>query len=627
MTVLSDYVTGTITLTNGSDEFTGAGTGWAAAGFLEGDTIIDLPGTPYQGVVATIDGNGAGTLTKAWEGPTLTGVAYRLRYQPDGSRVTAQARTLVELLGNGNLVAFAGLTGAADMVPMFTGPGALTLEPRTSFISGAFYNVQVDELADRAAYDDRLGPDGDQPGFAVLVSDIGDGSSAIYSKLSDASADWSAPAIMTGATGAPGATGTSPELDNVNVTSGATPSGAFNETSPGVYDLDLVLVPGADGADGLIVEIVEGANITVDATDPARPIISSTASGVPPGGTTGQVLTKQSNADGDADWEGPHTVAYAYAAAGGTSYTLPAAPPTDAALTVVIDGVVQPKDGSAYTYAGTALELTDDPLEYGGSLVEMTVYGAPLVYGSVPAGSIGATELADAAVTNAKLDDMPTARLKGRATAGAGEPEDITISAALNMIAGAADGDILTRVAGAWVRLALGAAKRILRSNAAGTALEYVAVSRGPDVILEDQKPQNTSGGTFTAGADQIRVLNTEVHDPNGYCTLAGNQFTLGAGTWFVAWAAPAYAVAQHQSFLYNVTDAAVVKRSMSMYCGGGVAVMNVSTGSAIVTIAGSKAFEIRHRGALTSNTDGFGVASNFGVETYTRVEITRVDP
>jgi hypothetical protein len=39
-----------------------------------------------------------------------------------------------------------------------------------------------------------------------------------------------------------------------------------------------------------------------------------TGTGVPPGGTTGQVLTKQSNADGDADWEtpsgGPGSVAW-----------------------------------------------------------------------------------------------------------------------------------------------------------------------------------------------------------------------------------------------------------------------------------------------------------------------------
>lgn len=40
---------------------------------------------------------------------------------------------------------------------------------------------------------------------------------------------------------------------------------------------------GADGADGLIVSIVAGSNITVDNTDPANPVVSSSAAGVTDG--------------------------------------------------------------------------------------------------------------------------------------------------------------------------------------------------------------------------------------------------------------------------------------------------------------------------------------------------------
>ena len=56
--------------------------------------------------------------------------------------------------------------------------------------------VQVDELSDRDAYDDE------DEGFSVLVSDVGDGRAAIYSKNSNASADWSDPAYVTGPSGA-----------------------------------------------------------------------------------------------------------------------------------------------------------------------------------------------------------------------------------------------------------------------------------------------------------------------------------------------------------------------------------------------------------------------------------------
>jgi hypothetical protein len=145
----------------------------------------------------------------------------------------------------------------------------------------------------------------------------------------------------------------------------------------------------------------------------------------------------------------------------------------------------------------------------------------------------------------------------------------------------------------------------------------------GPHVILEDQKAQNTAGGTFTSGADQTRVLNTEVYDPYGLCALSSNQFTLGAGTWYARWSAPAFNVGRHQSWLYNVTDTSVVGRATSDNVGSSSA--SLSSGGYVFTITASKAFEIRHRCQVTAATNGFGVEGNFGTEIYTRVEITKV--
>jgi hypothetical protein len=42
------------------------------------------------------------------------------------------------------------------------------------------------------------------------------------------------------------------------------------------------------------------------------------------------------------------------------------------------------------------------------------------------AGSVPASAIADNAITNAKLDNMATQRIKGRATGGTGDPEDLT---------------------------------------------------------------------------------------------------------------------------------------------------------------------------------------------------------
>lgn len=196
MALPADYISGTITLTAGSTAFTGTGTGWLAADFREGDIILDvLGGGNRVAVVAAVTGNGAGTLTKPWEGPTLANVAYRLRYQWDSGRVSAQTRTLIEQLGNGNLQSLAAITGAADNVVVFNGPGAIGIEPRTNFINGVAYDVQVNTLADRAAYN------GQSAGFTVLVSNVGDGRSAIYSKASNASGDWTNAAYVTGPVG------------------------------------------------------------------------------------------------------------------------------------------------------------------------------------------------------------------------------------------------------------------------------------------------------------------------------------------------------------------------------------------------------------------------------------------
>ena len=53
----------------------------------------------------------------------------------------------------------------------------------------------------------------------------------------------------------------------------------------------------------------------------------------------------------------------------------------------------------------------------------MRVDGTPLTLGS---GSVVTAKLADAAVSNAKLADMPNSRIKGRTSAGAGAPEDLS---------------------------------------------------------------------------------------------------------------------------------------------------------------------------------------------------------
>lgn len=234
MALPSDYVSGTISLQNGEVEFTGTGTGWLAAGFREGDLILDIAGAEnLVAVVQTIDTNTSGTLSKPWSGPTLTNVAYRIRYAWDSARVGAQARQLIEMLGNGNLEAVAALVGPGVMV--MDGPHTVTVKPVAEFVNGVTYDVQVNTLAQRATYN------AESAGFAVLVSNNGDGRAALYSKLSNASGDWSAPAYITGPTGS---------APTITAEVGALPAGSTPVVTvtpiAGGYNLDFDL-PAAEG--------------------------------------------------------------------------------------------------------------------------------------------------------------------------------------------------------------------------------------------------------------------------------------------------------------------------------------------------------------------------------------------
>ena len=145
-----------------------------------------------------------------------------------------------------------------------------------------------------------------------------------------------------------------------------------------------------------------------------------------------------------------------------------------------------------------------------------------------------------------------------------------------------------------------------------------------PIAIFEDNKSSGTDAGGFTSGADRTRTINTEVSDVSGFASVSSNQITLNAGTYQIDWSAPGYKVGLHQSFLYNATDAATVQRGSSEKSDASDNTVTRSVGSAIVTIASTKAFEIRHRCSDTRGTDGFGVANSLGTEVYTRVVIRR---
>jgi hypothetical protein len=118
------------------------------------------------------------------------------------------------------------------------------------------------------------------------------------------------------------------------------------------------------------------------------------------------------------------------------------------------------------------------------------------------------------AVTYAKMQDVSaTARVIGRKTAGSGDPEEVTLSELLDFVGSAADGDILYRGGGVWVRLPAG--------------------SNGEVLTLTSGVPSWEAGGggtTGTNGAHQLAVYTLT----NSYAD-SGSQVTLpNTGTYLV---------------------------------------------------------------------------------------------
>lgn len=188
----SYYSTGTATVAADGTTVTGQSTAWLQA-VRAGDLFGTHVGDPVR--IASVDSNTQLTLAYPWKGPAQTESAYEIQFTPYDTGYQAAVRQLLTMLASGNVEALAELTGEYNALPIFLGPGAMGLISKEELVNGVHFDVQVDDLAGRAAYDDRL------EGYTVLVADVGDGRSAIYMKNSAATGDWSDPAYITGPVG------------------------------------------------------------------------------------------------------------------------------------------------------------------------------------------------------------------------------------------------------------------------------------------------------------------------------------------------------------------------------------------------------------------------------------------
>jgi len=126
----SYYSTGTASIDNAATTVTGTGTTWTAA-LRAGDLFGIHIGLAVP--VASVDSDTQLTLAFAWPGATQSAAAYAVQIIPDVARMQETTRRVLEQISEGNLQALAGLTGAADKLPYFTGAGTMDVAALTAF--------------------------------------------------------------------------------------------------------------------------------------------------------------------------------------------------------------------------------------------------------------------------------------------------------------------------------------------------------------------------------------------------------------------------------------------------------------------------------------------------------------
>ena len=142
--------------------------------------------------------------------------------------------------------------------------------------------------------------------------------------------------------------------------------------------------------------------------------------------------------------------------------------------------------------------------------------------------------------------------------------------------------------------------------------------------IIADQKASGTNGGASVSGSWQTRDLNTEISDPDGIVSISSNQFTLGAGNYFIRWSAPARGTSAHQTRLYDVTGAVAVQVGSTEDCQqASSSAQTRSFGQARVSIVSNNTYEIQHRFQTSTVFGmGYGVGNTWGITQYAAVEI-----
>ena len=168
------------------------------------------------------------------------------------------------------------------------------------------------------------------------------------------------------------------------------------------------------------------------------------------------------------------------------------------------------------------------------------------------------------------------------------------------------------------------------------TSLEGVTITGalsgigvGKDIaVLRETASHAANGGTFSSGADRVRVLDSEEHDGESFVTLntSTGEFTLPSGAYLIYFESVAFDVNNHRAKI--VTDGgSTVLTGNNARSAAADATMTTSSGFGRVYNSSTEGYFLKHRCGSTKTTSGFGQDMNFDsdLEFYSTVVIMRM--